>query len=135
MTDIYSKEKRSWVMSKVSGNNTKPEIIVRRLIHSMGFRYRLHYKKLPGKPDIVFPKKKKVIFVHGCFWHGHEGCKKSKRPTSNSDFWNKKIEQTIIRDNKLIFELKNLGWSVLIIWECQIKDLEKLKHTLFTFIT
>lgn len=100
MTDIYSKEKRSWVMSKVSGNNTKPEIIVRRLIHSMGFRYRLHYKKLPGKPDIVFPKKKKVIFVHGCFGMDMKGVKNQKDRLQIVIFGIKKL-------NKLLSEIIN----------------------------
>lgn len=135
MADIYTKGKRSWVMSRVNAKNTKPELIVRKFIYSMGYRYRLHDKKLPGKPDLVFPGRKKVIFIHGCFWHGHGGCKKSKRPSSNNEFWNHKIDQTITRDKINILDLKNLGWQVLTIWECELKNLVLLKIRIQDFLS
>lgn len=134
MTDIYSKEKRSWVMSRVTGKNTKPELIVRKLLYNMGYRYRLHNKKLPGTPDLVFTSRKKVIFIHGCFWHGHEGCKKSKKPSTNYEFWERKINNTILRDEKKLKELYLQGWSVLIIWECETKKVEYLKQKLKSFL-
>ncbi len=93
--DAFSREKRSQIMSRVSGKNTKPELIVRSQLHKLGYRFRLHRKDLPGKPDITLPKHKKVIFVHGCFWHGHTDCRRSKRPTSNEKFWNEKLDKNI----------------------------------------
>lgn len=134
MTDVFTTDKRSWIMSRVSGRNTKPEIIVRKIIHRMGYRFRLHERKLPGKPDIVLPKHKKIILIHGCFWHGHHGCKRSKRPESNADFWNKKIDGNITRDEINRTELEKLGWKVLIVWDCQTRDLETLKNILAGFL-
>lgn len=119
--DVYSREKRSEVMSKVRSSNTGPEMIVRRKLHSLGFRYRLHGKDLPGKPDIILPKHRSVVFVHGCFWHHHTDCPKSKLPTSNADFWEKKIFRNVRRDEQAVSELRQLGWRVLIIWECEIR--------------
>lgn len=121
-------------MSGISGKNTKPEVTVRKVLHKMGFRYRLHVASLPGCPDIVLPKYKKIIFVNGCFWHGHSGCKRSARPHTNADFWNKKIEGNISRDKKIEEELERLGWSVLIIWQCQIKDRDILQKIIFDFL-
>ena len=121
-------------MSRISGSNTKPEIIVRKMIHGMGFRYRLNVRELPGTPDIVLPKHKKVVFVHGCFWHGHKGCKRSERPSSNISFWNRKIEQTMARDKKAIKDLKKLGWQPLIIWECKTRNPITLKKILTKFL-
>jgi len=121
-------------MSGISGKNTKPEVTVRKVLHKMGFRYRLHVASLPGCPDIVLPKYKKIIFVNGCFWHGHSGCKRSARPRTNADFWNKKIEGNISRDKKIEEELERLGWSVLIIWQCQIKDRDILQKIIFDFL-
>jgi DNA mismatch endonuclease (patch repair protein) len=126
MSDIFSKKKRSEIMSKVGTKNTKPELFVRRLIHSMGFRYRLHRKDLPGKPDIVFQKYKKVIFVNGCFWHGHKNCKKAQLPKSNIDYWSFKINENKKRDRKNIENLNKLGWDNLIIWQCQLKEKNKI---------
>jgi DNA mismatch endonuclease, patch repair protein len=119
--DIYSREKRSEIMSKVQSQGTKPEIIVRKRLHSLGFRFRLHNRKLPGTPDIVLPRHHSVIFVHGCFWHHHKGCSKSKLPSSNTEFWEAKIAENVRRDKKKIAQLKRLGWRVLIIWECETK--------------
>ena len=132
--DVFSKGKRSQIMSRISGKNTKPEIIVRSLLHRMGYRFRLHDKNMPGKPDIILPKHKKVIFVHGCFWHGHKDCPRSKRPSTNVEFWNKKIDGNIERDNKNIKSLENLGWKTLILWTCEIKNQDILKHKLKSFL-
>ena len=121
-------------MANISGKDTAPEMIVRKTIHKLGFRYRLHVDKLPGKPDLVLPRHRKVIFVHGCFWHGHEGCKRSKRPTTNKDFWNEKIERNIQRDNKAKQELEKLGWQVLAIWQCQTKNKEMLLSIITDFL-
>ena len=121
-------------MSHISGKNTKPEILVRSLLHRMGYRFRIHKKDLPGRPDICLPKHKKVIFVHGCFWHGHENCPRSKRPTTNVEFWNKKIDGNIERDRENIKKLKRLGWQTLTIWTCEIKNQEELKNKLISFI-
>lgn len=119
--DVYSKEKRSEVMSKVPSSNTGPEMLVRRQLHALGVRFRLHRADLPGKPDIVLPKYSSVIFVHGCFWHHHRGCKKSALPTSNVEFWTKKIGNNVRRDRRNAAALRRLGWRVLVIWECQIR--------------
>lgn len=114
-------------MSKVSGKETKPEILIRKFLFSKGFRFRKNDKKLPGKPDIVLPKYKTVIFVHGCFWHQHKNCKKAARPTSNTEFWNVKLDRNLKRDKENIKYLKNLGWKVIVIWECTLKNAEKLE--------
>lgn len=132
--DVFSKRTRSRIMSHISGKNTKPEILVRSLLHRMGYRFRIHKKDLPGRPDICLPKHKKVIFVHGCFWHGHENCPRSKRPTTNVEFWNKKIDGNIERDKENIKELRRLGWQTLTIWTCEIKNQEELKNKLISFI-
>ena len=132
--DIFSQEKRSQIMSRISGKNTEPEIIVRSLIHKMGYRFRLHRRDLPGKPDIVLTKYKKVIFVNGCFWHGHEGCSRAKRPTSNQNFWNEKLDKNIKRDTKNLFSLELLGWRTLVIWQCQTKNEKVLKKILTSFL-
>lgn len=115
-------------MQLIRSKNTQPEIKVRKLTFSLGYRYRLHDAKLPGRPDIVFPKKRKVIFVHGCFWHQHEGCTSSKIPTSNVDYWKPKLERNKKRDIENQSKLKNDNWSFLILWECELK---KPKRTTF----
>lgn len=130
MTDIFSKDKRSRVMASVSGKETKPELTVRKLLFNRGFRYRKNVKSLPAKPDIVLPKYKTVILVHGCFWHQHENCSKAKRPTSRVEFWNEKLDETIKRDKKNIGLLKDLGWKVIIVWECELRDMEMLSNRL-----
>jgi len=117
-------------MSRIRGKDTKPEIIVRSLLHRRGYRFRIHKKDLPGKPDIVLPKYKTVIFVHGCFWHRHEGCKYAYKPKSRVDFWNAKFDETVIRDKRNRKQLKATGWNVEIIWECETKDMDKLKKIL-----
>ena len=119
--DVYDAEKRSAIMRAVKSRDTKPEIKVRQLLHKAGYRYRLHRKDLPGKPDIVFPSKKVVIFVHGCFWHQHAGCPQAERPAANSDYWTKKLNRNMERDKTNIAALTNEGWRTLILWECEIK--------------
>lgn len=121
-------------MSRVSGKNTKPELVVRSLLHNMGYRFRLHRNDLPGKPDITLPKYKKIIFVHGCFWHGHIGCPRAKRPTTNKKFWHEKLDKNIERDKITVNKLKHLGWDVLIVWTCEVKDTEKLRDKLLSFL-
>lgn len=134
MTDIFSPEKRSSIMSKIRGKNTDPEIKVRRLIFSMGYRYRLHRKDLPGCPDIVFPGRKKVIFVHGCFWHGH-GCRKSLLPETNRAIWWAKLEKNKLRDAENLDKLQNCGWESLVIWQCQLKEIQSLKLIIKNFLS
>ena len=115
-------EQRSRNMSAIKSKNTKPEITVRKLLHSMGYRFRLHKKDLPGSPDIVLPKYKTVIFVHGCFWHRHQNCKYASNPKTRREFWEKKFKENIERDKKTQEKLKNLGWKTKIVWECEIKN-------------
>jgi len=119
--DIYSKRKRSEIMSKISGTETKPEILVRKYLFSKGFRFRKNDKRLPGRPDIVLPKYKTVIFIHGCFWHGHH-CKAGKLPETNKDFWENKINSNTERDKKNQHKLEKLGWKIIIIWQCKLKN-------------
>ena len=129
--DVHDKETRSYNMSCIKGKGTKPEEIVRKYLFSQGFRYRKNDKRLPGTPDIVLPKYKTVIFVNGCFWHGHKGCKYFVWPKNNAEFWKKKIEDNISRDQKNIELLEAQGWSVIIIWECELKKVsidETLKN-------
>lgn len=121
MSDVHDKETRSYNMSRISGKDTKPEMIVRKFLHSNGFRYSLHRKDLPSKPDIVLPKYKTVIFVHGCFWHAHEGCKYFKIPKTRTEWWKEKLYSNKKRDEKHVLELKEKGWRVIVIWECELK--------------
>jgi len=121
MADVHTKAQRSYNMSQIKGRNTKPEILVRKFLHSKGYRFRLHDKKLPGKPDIVLPKYKTVIFVHGCFWHGHKGCKYFVLPKTRTAWWLRKIEGNKMRDKKVYVELKKSGWKVIKVWECEIR--------------
>lgn len=134
MADKITPEQRSHTMRAVKSKNTKPEIIVRRLLHQMGYRFRLHRKDLPGKPDIVLPRHRKVIFVHGCFWHGHPGCRRAARPTSNTDYWHSKIDGNIARDQRHLQELVSLGWEALIVWECATKHETDLTGSLKNFL-
>jgi DNA mismatch endonuclease (patch repair protein) len=134
MTDVFSSAKRSWIMSRVREKNTSPEFKVRSLIHRLGFRFRLHRKDLPGKPDIVFPTRKKVIFVHGCFWHGHDCARGHRVPKTNSEYWVEKIHRNTKRDAKHQTELKALGWDVLVIWECKIGNPEIVSRKICLFL-
>ena len=120
-------EQRSRNMSAIKSKNTKPEIKVRKVLHSMGYRFRLHSKDLPGSPDIVLPKYKTVIFVHGCFWHRHENCKYASNPKTRQEFWNKKFKENIKRDSEIQDKIKNLDWRSVVIWECETKNIENLR--------
>ena len=121
MADIFNKKKRSQIMSKISGKNTKPELVIRKALFAKGYRYRLHRKDLPGNPDIVFPSRKKVIFINGCFWHGHN-CSKAALPATNKRFWKKKISGNVKRDKLNLYKLKKMAWKSLVIWQCEIKN-------------
>ena len=132
--DVFSKRKRSSVMSRVKGKNTRPEMVVRSLVHRMGYRFRLHRRDLPGIPDVVLAKHRKVIFVHGCFWHGHRHCRRASRPISNRAFWDAKLDGNIERDRRFQRELKRLGWDVLVVWQCETRDSEALVETLQRFL-
>lgn len=122
MADVVSKRKRSAIMSKVPQRDSKQELMVRRFLFSKGFRFRKNVKKLSGSPDVVLPKYKTVIFIHGCFWHGHENCKYSKLPTSNTEYWHEKIRQNLNRDNRNTSLLESEGWRVIIVWQCELKN-------------
>lgn len=130
MTDLISTEHRSWNMSRIRSSDTAPEISVRSLLHSLGYRFRLHRTDLPGTPDILLPRYKTAILVHGCFWHRHAGCKYAYIPKSRIDFWNAKFQRNMTHDQKVERQLKDLGWSVLIVWECEIHDKEQLSFRL-----
>ena len=120
MPDMFDPQKRSEIMAKVHSANTTPEICVRKLLHSMGYRFRLHRRDLPGNPDIVLPKYKTVIFVHGCFWHGCPTCRHAQiRPVTNAEYWNRKLDRTMERDKNNVAALEQLGWRVLVVWECE----------------
>ncbi len=129
MVDTISEERRSWNMSRIRSKNTKPELIVRSLLHRLGFRFRLHVKDLPGKPDIVLPKYKTVIFVHGCFWHRHNDCKNSVIPKSRTKWWLEKLDGNVKRDKKALENLSVLGWKTIVIWECELEK-ETMEDTL-----
>ena len=124
--DTISPERRSWNMSRIRGRNTRPEMLVRSLLHSLGYRFRLNRKDIPGKPDIVLPKYRTAIFVHGCFWHRHKDCVLAYEPKSNSEFWRKKFARNIERDAEVFMALRVVGWRQLIIWECDTRDPIKL---------
>lgn len=124
--DRITKEHRSWNMSRIGGKNTKPELRVRKALHHMGFRFRLHRKDLPGHPDIVLPKYKTVILVHGCYWHRHPGCRFAYTPKTNVDFWTHKFAENVERDRLNKAELQRLGWRVSVIWECETANREML---------
>lgn len=127
--DRLSPERRSWLMSRIKGANTKPEIAVRSLLHRMGYRFRLHRRGLPGTPDIVLPVREAVVFVHGCFWHGH-ACKKTKMPKSRESYWTEKIEANRRRDARNRKSLRALGWKVVVVWECEVKKGELISRRL-----
>jgi len=133
MADVFTPQKRSEVMSRIKGRNTQPERIVRSLLHRMGYRFRLHRKDLPGKPDIVLPRHKTVIFVHGCFWHQHEGCRFAYTPKTRTDFWQNKFRATMQRDAEVSQNLVSLGWKVMTIWECELADQLELSKKLKQF--
>ena len=128
-------EQRSRNMSAIKSKNTKPEIKVRKVLHSMGYRFRLHSKDLPGSPDIVLPKYKTVIFVHGCFWHRHENCKYASTPKTRKEFWNKKFKENIKRDLEIQDKIKNLDWRSVVIWECETNNIENLREKIIDVLS
>lgn len=127
-------EDRSRIMRAVKSRNTRPEMTVRRMVHGMGYRYRLHREDLPGKPDMVFPSRRKVIFIHGCFWHGHACARGARIPKTNREYWMKKIERNRNRDHKACSALKAKDWGSLSIWECELKDLDKVQQRIVNFL-
>lgn len=133
--DRVSASKRSEIMRKVRQKDTSAELAVRKLLFALGYRYRLHDRRLPGTPDVVFPSRKKIIFVHGCFWHGHENCPKARLPKSNIEYWSTKVANNILRDTQVQEELRQQGWGVLIVWQCQIKAQEELQGRLIAFLS
>lgn len=128
--DRLSTKRRSWLMSRVRGKDTRPEIMVRTVAHGLGLRYRLHQESLPGRPDLVFKKHNIVIFVHGCFWHRHPGCRKAGFPKSNVEFWREKFERTIKRDARTMKSLRESGWKVEVVWECETKNVDQVREKL-----
>lgn len=122
MVDVHEPAVRSYNMSQIKGKNTKPELIVRKFLHANGFRFRIHERRLPGKPDIVLPKYKTVVLVHGCFWHCHDNCKYSVIPKTRTEWWKEKLLDNKVRDEKYIYQLEKLGWKVKIIWECELRS-------------
>jgi len=134
MTDVHSKEIRSYNMSRIRSKDTKPEMIIRKFLHAHGFRYRLHDNRLPGKPDIVLSKYKTVIFIHGCFWHGHKGCRYFVIPKTRTDWWLNKIRLNAARDLKNTAELQQLGWRCIEIWECGLKK-DVVNNTIVGLLT
>ena len=133
MADTLTKVARSERMSRIRGTDTVPELAVRRLAHALGYRFRLYRKDLPGKPDLVFPRLKRVVFVHGCFWHGHD-CGKGRLPKSNVPFWQAKIVKNQERDDRAIIALEAAGWKVLVVWQCETKDQKVLENRLKRFL-
>lgn len=134
MTDTLSPKERSKRMSLIRGTGSAPEMKLRRLVHGMGFRYRLHVKELPGKPDLVFPSRHAVIFMHGCFWHRHKGCKLARLPKSKLDFWKPKLEENRKRDLWNQQRLRDLGWSILVVWECQMVTTNRVSVVVRKFL-
>jgi len=136
MADVHTNAQRSYNMSRIKGKNTKPEMLVRKFLHAHGFRYKLHDKTLPGKPDLVLPKYKTVIFIHGCFWHGHSNCKYFTIPKTRTQWWTDKINKNVSNDEKAVKLLKKEGWKIITVWECTLKpaksnqSLHKLKAKL-----
>ncbi len=133
MADRIPPEHRSWNMSRIRGRDTKPEVLVRSLLHRMGYRFRLHRTDLPGKPDIVLPKYRTIVLVHGCFWHRHRNCRFAYTPKSRMEFWNAKFARNVERDLDVRRQLRKLGWKVVVVWECQLTKVHRL-HALFSRI-
>lgn len=133
--DIVSPERRSAMMSGIRGRNTKPEMIVRKIAHRLGFRFRLHRRDLPGSPDLVFAGRRKIVFVHGCFWHRHPGCRFAYTPKTRPEFWGAKFDSNVARDLRVCGELEAAGWNVLTVWECETADSAQLSQTLLTFLS
>lgn len=135
MADIVDPATRSRMMSGIQGKNTKPELLVRKYLHNRGLRYRLHVKNLPGKPDIVLPKYRTIVFIHGCFWHQHHNCKFATTPDNRSNFWANKLAQNVARDQYQVNALKESGWRILIVWECELRNGTSRLEALYNEIT
>lgn len=134
MADRLSKSARSENMRKIKDRDTAPELLVRRLVHGMGYRYRLHQKDLPGKPDLVFRSRRKVIFVHGCFWHQHKNCRDGRIPRSNINYWSPKLNRNVQRDAVVKLALEEMGWDAMVVWQCQTKDLNVARENIKAFL-
>ena len=134
MVDTVSPDIRSRIMAQVKSKDTEPEMTVRRLLHGLGYRYRLHRRDLPGRPDLVFPSRNKVVFVNGCFWHGHSGCVRATVPATNREFWLAKFERNRVRDSCNNALLVDKGWEVMTVWECELRDLPNLADSLVSFL-
>ncbi|MGD0124240.1 MAG: very short patch repair endonuclease [Terriglobia bacterium] len=134
MTDKVSKEQRSANMRAVRSRNTQPEVRVRQIAHALGYRFRLHFRKLPGKPDLAFPGRRKAIFVHGCFWHRHKGCRRASMPKSNRAFWRAKLARNASRDSEELAAIRKQGWRALVVWECEVKNEPRLAARLRRFL-
>lgn len=134
MVDTIDRRSRSRVMALVKSKNTGPEMLVRKLVFAAGYRYRIHVKNLPGSPDLTFPRRKKVIFVHGCFWHRHEGCDLARMPKSSIDFWESKLSGNKLRDARAIDALRQCGWDVMVVWECELRDPENVARAIQEFL-
>jgi DNA mismatch endonuclease (patch repair protein) len=132
--DIISPKQRSQLMSRIRGVNTRPELIVQRLAHSLGYRFLLHRRDLPGVPDLTFPARRKAVFVHGCFWHRHSGCRFAYSPKTNREFWANKFAANRARDRRAIRQLRAVGWDPLIVWECELRDLTRVRRVLVTHL-
>jgi|SRR5665213_107822 len=132
--DRLTPQERSSNMASIPSRNTNPEMIVRKTVHSLGYRYRLHQKSLPGTPDLTFLRKRKVIFVHGCFWHRHKGCAKASTPTTRADFWQEKFDSNVARDRRVTKALKREGWKILVVWQCELKNSEALARRIDAFL-
>lgn len=134
MSDVLSREQRALNMSRIRGKDTKPEMVVRRMVHGLGFRYRLHVRELPGNPDLVLPRHHSIIFVHGCFWHSHR-CRYGRvKPATHADFWQHKRSETVLRDRKNLRALRRLGWRILIVWECWLREPLELEERIKAFL-
>jgi DNA mismatch endonuclease (patch repair protein) len=134
VTDHVNAETRSKIMRAVHSTDTKPELAIRKMVHALGFRYRLNVETLPGKPDMVFPSRHKIIFMHGCFWHRHKGCRYATSPKTRPEFWHSKFDSNVRRDRAIARSLKKLGWAVMTVWQCQLKNPEKLSGRLNDFL-
>ena len=134
MVDSIDQATRSVVMARIRGKNTQPELIVRKLLFAVGYRYRLHVRNLPGSPDLVFPSRKKAIFVHGCFWHLHDNCNQARMPKSRVEFWSEKLNGNRARDERTCAALVQAGWQVCVVWECELRNREMLEEKLLSFL-
>lgn len=132
--DTFTPSQRSERMSRVRGKDTKPELIIRRLLHGMGYRYRLHRKDLPGKPDLVFPSRRKVVWIHGCYWHRHDGCKLARLPKSRLEFWGPKLEANKVRDSINQQAIIAMGWNFLVVWECELRNKKSVAFKIQDFL-